>query len=115
VTCGHHTQAGTEPPSAKPLIYGYIRVTDNREDDEVQPLECGLRKLAEAEGFCLLETCYEDQPECYGTRYRLIQEVKQRAGHHLVIPSLDHLCAHSLLREQLVMRLHEAGVWLVEL
>lgn len=34
----------------KPLMYGYLRATELGED-EVQELECGLTKLAEAESF----------------------------------------------------------------
>jgi hypothetical protein len=113
VTCAHH-QADTGLP-VKPLMYGYLRVTDLA-DDDVQQLECGLRKLAEAEGFCLAEVHYEQQPGCYGTCYRLIAELKQAPVCHLVVPSLDHLSTHPLLREQLLLRLDEANmpVWLVE-
>ncbi len=107
----------------KPLIYGYIRVTEDRDDEEIRQLEGGLRKVAAAEGFCLTEICYEHQPGCYGTLYRLIEEFKQARIDPLraricpvVVPTLDHLSAHPLLREQLVRRLDEAGVrvWVVE-
>jgi hypothetical protein len=47
--------------------YGYLRVTDELDDEEIRRLELGLEKLAEAEGLCLAETCYEYQPGYYGT------------------------------------------------
>lgn len=78
----------------KTLIYGYVRVTDDLADDELQQLERGLEKLAEAEGFCLTETCYEDQLGYYGTFYQLLAEMKQAAVRHVVVPSLDHLSPH---------------------
>lgn len=96
-------------------MYGYLRVTDLA-DDEVQQLECGLEKLAEAEGFCLAEVRYEHQVGCYGTFYPLLAEMTGAAVRHLVVPSLDHVASHPFLREQLVMRLDEADVrlWVVE-
>ncbi len=100
----------------KPQIYGYIRVTDDLEDDELQEMERGLTKLAEAQGFSLTETCYEHQPGYYGTFYELTQELKRTPVRHVVVPSLDHLSVHPLLRQQLLIRLEEAGVkvWTVE-
>ena len=99
----------------EPLMYGYLRVTDFT-DDEIQQLECGLVKLAEAEGCCLAEIRYECQVGCYSTFYRLLTELMQAPVRQLVVPSLDHLSPHPLLREQLVMRLDEANVrlWVVE-
>lgn len=100
----------------KPLIYGYIRVTADLADDEVQQLECGLAKLAEAEGLHLTEIRSEYQPGYYGTLHELARELKRTTERHVVVPSLDHLSTHPLLREQLVRRLDEAGVrvWTVE-
>ncbi len=107
---------------AGPLTYGYIRITEDRDDEEIRQLEGELRKLAEAEGFCRIEICHEDQPG-HGTLYRLIEELKQARIDplqaricHVVVPTLDHLSAHPLLREQLVRRLDEVGVqvWVVE-
>ncbi|MGB9046613.1 MAG: recombinase family protein [Pseudonocardiaceae bacterium] len=100
----------------KRLIYGYLRVTNDLEDDELQRLEGGLEKLAEAEGFCLAETRYEYQPGYYGTFYQLTAELRRTQVRHVVVPSLDHLSPHTLLRDQLIMRLDEAGVrlWVVE-
>jgi len=99
----------------EPLMYGYLRVTDLA-DDDVQQLECGLRKLADAEGCCLAEIRYEYQAGCYSTFYGLLSELKQASVRQLVVPSLDHLSSHPLLREQLVMRLDEANVrlWVME-
>jgi hypothetical protein len=114
VTGVHHTRAGTGR-AGQPLAYGYLRVEDCAED-EVRQLERGLRKLVEAEGFRLTQICTDDQPGDYGEFYHVIGELKQSLVHHLVMPSLDHLSPHPLLREQLFKRLETAGVgvWVVE-
>jgi DNA invertase Pin-like site-specific DNA recombinase len=113
---GLASHSGTQEPVIKPLIYGYVRVTEDLADDELQQLECGLEKLAEAEGYCLTETRYEYQPGYYGTFYRLIAELKRTQIRHMVVPSLDHLSAHPLLRDQMINLLGEANVrvWVVE-
>ncbi|MGH3764132.1 MAG: recombinase family protein [Pseudonocardiaceae bacterium] len=100
----------------EPLIYGYLRVSEDLEDDELQQLEHGLHKLAEAEGFCLTDIRSEHQPGYYGTFYELTEELKRAPVRHVVMPSPDHLSAHPLLREQLIRRLDEAKVrlWVVE-
>jgi hypothetical protein len=107
---GLASHSGTEELAVKPLMYGYLRVTD-LEDDELQQLERGLEKLAEAEGFCLTETRYEYQPGYYGTFYQLTAELKRADVHHVAVPSLDHLSPHPLLRDQMIKRLNEAGAW----
>lgn len=121
---GLASHSSTEYPAMKSLAYGYLRVTDELDDEEIQQLERGLEKLAEVEGFCLTETRYEYQAGYYGTFYQLLGEMKRAAVRymqaricHVVVPSLDHLSPHPLLREQMLRRLDEAGVriWVVEL
>src|SRR5262249_35507178 len=103
--------------SVEPLAYGYLRLTDERDDEEVRQLEDGLHKLADAEGLWLTEMRYEYQPGCYGTFYELLEESKRMwAGsvpariNHVLVPSPDHLSPHPLLREQLCGQLEHAGV-----
>lgn len=112
---GLASKRSTEEAAVKPLMYGYLRVTELA-DDEVQQLECGLQKLADAEGFCLAEVRYEYQPGFYRTFYRLLAELKRAPVRHLVVPSRDQLASHPLLGDQLIARLNEAKVrlWVVE-
>lgn len=114
MTCIHNTQAGTKL-SVESLAYGYLRVTDLA-GDEIWQLEWSLRKLAEAQGFCLIDIVFDSQPGDYGRFYRLIGELKRTQIRHVLVPSLDYLSSHPLLCEQLLLRLDEAGVrvWLVE-
>lgn len=97
------------------LAYGYLHIGD-RDDEEIQQLKCGIQKLAETAGFCLIEIFTEYQPEYYGTFYHLTAELKRTQARHVIVPSLDHLSSHPLLRDQLLMRLEEAGAqtWAVE-
>jgi hypothetical protein len=82
-----------------------------------------IQKLAEAEGFSLIEIHHDHQPGYYGTFYQLIDELKRvQASHtqapmcHVLVPLLEHLSAHPLLREQMLRRVEEANaqVWAVE-
>jgi hypothetical protein len=107
----------------EPVAYGYLRLTDERDDEEVRQLEGGLRKLAEAEGLWLIEIVAEYQTGYYGRFYELLEELRLvRSGSvpaqigHVVVPSLDHLSAHPLIRVQLFRQLAHAGVrvWVVE-
>ncbi len=41
-----------EEPVMKPLIYGYLRVTDDLDDHQIRRMERGLQDLAQAEDFC---------------------------------------------------------------
>lgn len=100
----------------EPLAYGYLRLTDERDDEEIRQLELGLRKLAEAEGLWLTEMYCEYQPGYYGRFYELLEAMsKVRAG-HVLVPALDHVSPHPLLREQLLGRLEQANthLWVVE-
>jgi hypothetical protein len=107
----------------EPLAYGYLRVTDELDDEEIRQLERGLEKFAEAKDWCLTGIWYEDQAGYYGRFYQLLGEMKRTAVRcvqaricHVVVPSLEHLSTHPLLRDQLFMRLDEANVrvWVVE-
>jgi hypothetical protein len=48
----------------KPLIYGYLRVTDDLDDDEIRQMELHLEKLADAECLRLVTIYYEYVPSC---------------------------------------------------
>jgi DNA invertase Pin-like site-specific DNA recombinase len=100
----------------EPLAYGYMRVTEDFEDDQIWQMELGLHKLAEAEGFRFVSTFHDDQPGYHGAFNELIEELTRAQARHIVVPSLDHLSAHPLLREIMLMRLGRVGarVWLVE-
>ncbi len=101
----------------KPLIYGYLRVTDDLDDDEIRQRELGLEKLADAEGLCLATIYYEDVPIRQDAFNDLRRELKRAQAHHVVMPSLDHLSRHLILQDRMVRILERganARVWVVE-
>lgn len=99
-----------------PLAYGYMRVTDEGNDEEIRQLEHGIRKFAEAEGFLLVDIYHEYESGHYGTFYELVTEVKRTQVRYVVLPSLAHLSDHPHLQVQLLRRLTEAHThaWVVE-
>lgn len=101
----------------KPLIYGYLRVTDDLDDDEIRQMELGLEKLADTECLCLATIYYEYVPSCQDAFNDLRRELKRAQAHHVVTPSLDHLSRHRILQDRMVMLLEcgaNARVWVVE-
>jgi len=106
-----------EEPVMKPVIYGYLRVTDDLEDREVRRMERGLQVLAETEGFCFATTFHEYQPGYQGAFNELTHELQRVEAHNVVVPSLGHLSRHPLLRNTMLARLAgeaDAQVWVVE-
>jgi hypothetical protein len=102
--------------SVIPLAYGYLRLTDERDDEEIRQLEGGLRKLAEAGGLWLTEMYCEYQVGYYGIFYELLEELSEVRAGHVLVPSPNHVSPHPLLREQLLGRLEQANthLWVVE-
>jgi len=101
----------------KPLMYGYLRITDDLADHDIGQMERRLRELAEAEGFCFATTFYESQPGHQGAFAELTDELKRAQAHHVVVLSLDHFSPHPILRDQLRAHLEfeaNAQVWAVE-
>lgn len=101
----------------KPLIYGYLRVTDELADIDICRMERGLQDLADAEGFCFAITFYESVSGYHGAFSELLEELKRAEAHHIVTPSLDHLSRHPILRDQMLTRLERganAQVWAVD-
>ena len=100
----------------KPLIYGYLRVTDDLEDQEIRRMERGLQVLAETEGFCFATTFHEYQTGYHGAFNELTRELQRAGAHHVVVPSLGHLSGHPILRNTMLTRLArdaDARVWAV--
>jgi len=100
----------------KPLIYGYLRLTDDLDDHEIRRMEQGLQELAEAGGFCFATTFHEYQTGYHGGFDELTHELQRAHAHHVVVPSLEHLSGHPLLQDMMLAHLaREAGayVWVV--
>lgn len=98
----------------KPLLYGYLRVDDDPADAEIRRMERKLRNYAEAEGFCYAGTFHEYQSGRCGALDELVRELRRAEARHVVVPSMEHLSRHPLLRSYLLNRLEfEAGARVV--
>lgn len=98
----------------KPLLYGYLRVDDDPADEELSRMERRLRRHAETEGFCYAGTFHEYQPGVYRALDELVEELRRAEARHVVVPSMEHVSRHPLLRSYLLNRLEfEAGARVV--
>ena len=101
---------------SKPLIYGYLRVTDDLDDHAIRRMERGLHLLAETKGFCFATTFHEYQPGYHGAFDELTRELQRAQAHNVVVPSLGHLAQHPMLQDLMLTRLARdanAHVWVV--
>ncbi|WP_206074379.1 recombinase family protein [Antribacter gilvus] len=114
---GESRRSLTSDAALKPLMYGYLRVTDASCRDDVVEMEERLRRLAEAEGFCFATTFHESTPGQRGALNELTAELRRAEARHVVVPSLDHLSRYPRVRDELLEQLREeadAHVWTVE-
>ncbi|UIX33350.1 recombinase family protein [Streptomyces sp. GQFP] len=99
----------------RPLIYGYMRVQRSQTDEELLALEDGLRLFAASEGYRYATTFQEFTPGCNREFKSLIAELKRAGGHHVVVPTMDHLALHPLLQIHLLTKLElDAGAEVFE-
>ncbi|WP_086747848.1 recombinase family protein [Streptomyces scabiei] len=98
-----------------PLIYGYMRVQRNQTDEELHALEVGLHRFAASEGYHYVTTFQEFIPGCTRAFGALVAELTRVGGHHVVVPTMDHLALHPLLQIHLLMKLElDAGAEVFE-
>ncbi|GHJ41358.1 hypothetical protein Sm713_69670 [Streptomyces sp. TS71-3] len=93
----------------KPLIYGYMRSPDEVSDSELDHALSEMERFAEAEGFCYATTFFECQEGSRSAFEELVAELKRAEARHVVVPSLDHLSGHQLLRDHMVERLERVA------
>ncbi|MGW1715597.1 recombinase family protein [Streptomyces sp. NPDC002156] len=99
----------------RPLIYGYMRVQRSQTDDELLALERGLQLFAASEGYRYAMTFQEFVPGCTRVFGSLVAELTRVGGHHVVVPTMDHLALHPLLQIHLLMKLElDAGAEVFE-
>jgi len=101
----------------KPKIYGYLQVSDDANDTDICRIERDLRSFADTEGFCLADIFYEYVPSSQAAFFELTHELRRANARNVVVPSLEHLSAHPLIRDLMLTHLqHRVGaqVWTVE-
>lgn len=89
----------------RPLMYGYMRVSEDTPERDAQQMELVLKDYAEREGFCYVTTFCEYVPGSQGAFIELTEELKRAEARNVIMPSLSHLSTHPLLRDHLVERL----------
>ncbi|GCB48472.1 recombinase family protein [Streptomyces sp. NL15-2K] len=99
----------------RPLIYGYMRVERSQTDKELHVLELDLQRFAASEGYRYAQTFQEFEPGCTRVFTALVAELTRVGGHHVVVPTMDHLALHPLLQVHLLMKLElDAGAEVFE-
>jgi len=83
--------------SVKPLIYGYMRVSEETPDDDIEQVEACMRRFAAVVGFCYATTFFEYQYGLQAAFDELAGELDRCGARHVVVPSLSHLSAHPML------------------
>lgn len=101
----------------KPLIYGYIRVSDSEPDQVTRRTELQLRAFADDGGYSFAEIFHEFEPHWQRRAFEaLIGKLKETDARYVVLPSLDHLTHHRLLLAHMLARLEcEVGAHVFEL
>jgi len=64
-----------------------------------------MRRFTKVEGFCYASTFYEDVSGSRAAFEELTNELKRAEARHVVVPSLEHLSSHPLLRNHMIERL----------
>lgn len=94
----------------RPLVYGYLRVRSGARDAAVRRTERLLAHVAEREGYCYVTTFHEYDDGSRSSFYALLTALRQAEARYVIMPSLDHLSGHRLLRGHLLAMLEqEAG------
>ena len=94
----------------KPLIYGYVRVTEDMQDTEVRSMEQELTTYADAEGYCLGTIFYEYDNGSQAAFAELLHELQRAEAHHVVVHSLEQLAESQVLQTLMVDQVElEAG------
>ncbi|MGL5866525.1 MAG: recombinase family protein [Dermatophilaceae bacterium] len=89
----------------QPLMYGYLRAPEEMPDDDLDRAVHHLQRYAETEGYCYATTFLEYEPGSQDAFAELIAELKRAEARHVVVPSLEHLSSHRLIRASMVDRL----------
>ena len=91
----------------KPLAYGYMRVDSNARDGDILQTELVLRDYAERAGYCFATIFHEYDATNRAAFEELVVELQLADARCVIVPTVEHLSAHALLRASLIIRLEE--------
>lgn len=94
----------------KPLIYGYMCVQPETPDGDLAQMELTLQHVAEREGYCFATIFHEYTSGSRAAFDELVRELQRADAHHVIVPTLDHLSGHRILRTHMLMTLEHVGV-----
>lgn len=100
----------------KPLLYGYMRVTDDVSDEDVLRRHGEMSRYAEAEGFTLGAVFHEHVPELQSAFEELVRTLQGSGAHHVIVPSMRDLALSRPLQTAMLVRMeYTAGADVYEL
>lgn len=100
----------------KPLIYGYMRVEIDQDDQKTVRLEQALYHYADHEGYCLGAVFYEYVSGSQAGFHELIRELQRAEAHHVIVPNLRHLALSPVLQVCMLLHVeHYANAQVLEL
>lgn len=100
----------------KPLAYGFMRVPSGAEDEDIRQIELALKNFAEVKGFCFAAVFHEHVVGSQAVFGDLVKELQRAQAHHVIVPSVQHLASHPILRMSMLVHLElEAGASVHEL
>ncbi|MGH3624788.1 MAG: recombinase family protein [Sciscionella sp.] len=91
----------------QPLIYGYMRVLHDADDQQVMRMERALRACATDRGYDFGTIFYEHVPGSHAAFDELTAELQRADAHYVVVPSFDHLAMSVILRNCMLARLEQ--------
>jgi len=91
----------------KPLAYGYMRVDPNARDGDILQMELVLKDYAERAGYCFATVFHEYDATNRAAFEELVEELQLADARCVIVPTVEHLSAHALLRASLIIRLEE--------
>jgi DNA invertase Pin-like site-specific DNA recombinase len=106
---GESCRPSVRRPFVKPLIYGYMRVPQDASDDDTRQVEFALRTFAENTGYRFVKLFHEYDEDSRPVFSELVDELKQAAVYHVVLPSAADLAVHPALRTSRLAHLEQAA------
>ncbi|GIH68835.1 hypothetical protein Mth01_10880 [Sphaerimonospora thailandensis] len=88
-------------------MYGYMRLHDGEADQAIRDREKAMKRFAEAEGYHLVTIFYEDEPGRFPAFTELLDELQRAEAYDVVVPTLNDLSGHRLIRSFMLEKLED--------
>lgn len=91
----------------QPLIYGYMRVSQDANDQQIMRMERDLRASAQDRGYDFGRIFYEHVPGSHAAFDTLTAELRRADAHYVIVPSFHHLAMSLILQNSMLARLEQ--------